>query len=64
MHRSSPPTPLDAWLDRARRDADRRGLPGLEPLLEALARAAAVLRAADWNPDLAGPGGGAAADER
>jgi hypothetical protein len=43
---------VDAWLDAARRDADRRGLPDLLPLLEALARATAALRAADWNPAL------------
>jgi len=40
---------VDAWLDAARRDADRRGLPDLRPLLEALARATTTLRAADWN---------------
>jgi len=40
---------VQAWLDAARRDAERRGLPDLRPLLEALARATTALRAADWN---------------
>jgi hypothetical protein len=39
------------WLAMAIDDADRRGLPGLRPLLEALARSTAALRAADWNAD-------------
>jgi hypothetical protein len=38
---------IDAWLAAARADAERRGLPELEPLLEALARSTAALRAAD-----------------
>ena len=42
---------VKAWLDAALLDADRRGLPALRPLLEALARSTAALRAADWNPD-------------
>ena len=37
----------DAWLEAACRDADRRGLPQLKPLLESLARATAALREAD-----------------
>ena len=36
------------------RDGERRGLPALRPLLEALARSTAALRAADWNIDAAG----------
>ena len=44
---------LDAWLDAAMADATRRGLPEMRPLLEALARAARALRAADWNDDAA-----------
>lgn len=40
---------VQAWLDAARRDAERRGLPDLRPLLEALARATTALREADWN---------------
>lgn len=37
------------WLEGALRDADGRQLPGLRPILEALARSTALLRAADWN---------------
>jgi hypothetical protein len=40
---------VDEWLRRAVADAERRGLPGLAPLLEMLARATTALRAADWN---------------
>lgn len=46
------------WLDTAIQDAERRALPPMRPLLEALARAIAAIRAADWNDDatgLAGP---------
>jgi hypothetical protein len=39
---------VDAWLQAALADAERRGLPELKPLLEALARAPAALRAADF----------------
>jgi hypothetical protein len=35
---------LDAWLAAACADAERRGLPELKPLLEALARSTAALR--------------------
>jgi len=45
---------LDDWLDHAKTDADRRGLPELKTLLERLARATAVLRHADWLDDAAG----------
>lgn len=44
---------IQAWLESATRDADRRGLADLRPLLEALARAATVLRGANWNADAA-----------
>jgi hypothetical protein len=40
---------IDAWLQAATADADRRGLPELKPLLETLARATTTLRAADFN---------------
>lgn len=40
---------IDAWLHAAIEDAERRGLPELKPLLEALARSTRVLRAADFN---------------
>jgi hypothetical protein len=40
---------IDAWLQAAIADAERRGLPELKPILETLARATAALRAADFN---------------
>jgi len=42
---------IDSWLQAAIADAERRGLPDLKPLLEALARATRQLRDADWNED-------------
>lgn len=45
---------LADWLDAALKDADRRGLPALRPLLEGLARSTAALRAAEWNTDARG----------
>ena len=56
---------LDAWLDAARRDANRRGLPALAPLLDTLAEATRVLRTAAWNRHAVEPpaaGGTAAPD--
>jgi hypothetical protein len=41
--------PLQSWLENALQDADRRQLPALRPLLEALSRSTALLRQADWN---------------
>lgn len=38
---------IEDWLIAACADAERRGLPELKPLLEALARSTAGLRAAD-----------------
>jgi hypothetical protein len=38
---------VQAWLRAAIADAERRGLPELKPMLEALARSTAALRAAD-----------------
>ena len=43
---------LDVWVAHATRDARMRGLPALVPMLEALARATAQLREADWNADV------------
>lgn len=43
------PANIREWLDDAVRDAERRGLPQLKPLLESLARSTATLRSADWN---------------
>ena len=37
------------WLASAKADAQKRGLPDLVPLLEGVARATELLRAADWN---------------
>jgi hypothetical protein len=42
---------VDAWLKAALADADRRGLPDLKPLLEALAQSTALLRDADFRDD-------------
>jgi hypothetical protein len=44
---------VKTWLENAIQDAERRGLPGLRPLLEALARSTSALRSADWNYDAA-----------
>lgn len=51
---------VKTWLDTAAQDAERRGLPALRPLLEALARSTAALRAADWNADATGESDAAA----
>lgn len=45
---------IKTWLDNAIQDADRRNLPQLRALLEALARSTSALRAADWNDDATG----------
>jgi hypothetical protein len=45
---------VDTWLDLAKRDADRRDLPELKPLLEMLARATSALRSTEWNADASG----------
>jgi hypothetical protein len=37
------------WLETAKADAEKRGLPELIPMLEGLAQATERLRAADWN---------------
>ena len=46
---------LDDWLVAAKTDADRHGRAELKPLLDALADATRVLRAASWNRHAAGP---------
>ena len=46
---------LDDWLVAAKTDADRRDLPELKPLLDALADATRALRAVSWNCHAAGP---------
>ncbi len=40
---------IDDWYEHARADAARRGLPGLQPLLESLADSARALRSVDWE---------------
>lgn len=45
---------IKTWLENAVHDAERRGLPGLRPLLETLARSTSALRSADWNADATG----------
>ena len=42
---------IEAWLQAAIADAERRGLPELKPMLETLARATRALRGADFNGD-------------
>ena len=41
------------WLEKSLQDAERRNLPALKPLLEALARSMSDLRAAEWNDGIA-----------
>jgi len=45
---------IEAWLQAAIADAGKRGLPELKPILETLAKATTVLRAADFNDDASG----------
>jgi len=45
---------VKAWLEMAIHDAERRGLPELKLLLEALAKATSALRTAEWNADASG----------
>jgi len=49
----APAMTIDAWLEQALQDAERRDLPALKPLLEALARSMSAMRDADWNDDVA-----------
>jgi hypothetical protein len=42
---------IDAWLQAAIADAEKRGLSALKPILEALAKSTQALRAADFNDD-------------
>ena len=44
---------IEDWLRAALADAERRGIPELKPLLEAIARATQALRAADFADDAA-----------
>jgi len=45
---------VDAWLETAIADAQKRGLPELKPLLEGLAQSTQALRRADFNDDARG----------
>jgi hypothetical protein len=45
---------IEDWLRGALADADRRKLPDLKPLLEALARSTKILRDANVTGDLTG----------
>jgi hypothetical protein len=45
---------IASWLQAAIADAEKRGLPDLKPLLEALARSSQALRSADFNDDASG----------
>jgi hypothetical protein len=49
MSEQSPPREVDEWLQDSLADVERRGMPELKPLLEALAPSTRLLRAADWN---------------
>lgn len=49
---------IQRWLEVIQEDATRRGLPQLRDIVEIVTRSAAVLRAADWNPDASGKGSG------
>jgi len=51
---------LDAWLQNAIDDATRRGLPGLEPLLQSLAQSTRSLRTAAFNLSAVEQGSGGA----
>jgi hypothetical protein len=42
---------IEAWLQAAMADAERRGVPELAPLLTALARATEALRRAECDVD-------------
>jgi hypothetical protein len=45
---------IASWLEAAIADAEKRGLPELKPLLEALARSTQALRAANFNDNASG----------
>ena len=57
---------LDEWFEAARKDAERRGLPALVPLLEMLRHATIALRDTDWGDatDIAGDTREATAPDR
>ncbi len=47
---------IEQWLEAATADARRRGLDDLVPILESLAAATRLLRAAPWNQHADGHG--------
>jgi hypothetical protein len=47
---------VESWLSSAIADAERRGLPGLKPLLETLARSTEALRRAAAAASASEPG--------
>ena len=55
---------VETWLEAAKADAERRNLPGLLPLLEAVAKTMTALRAADFEAALAFDPGAPAAPDR
>jgi hypothetical protein len=46
---------IDEWLKAAIADAERRGIPELKPLLEALAQSTKALRTAQFGGRANGP---------
>jgi hypothetical protein len=55
---------LDDWYNWARLDVDRRSLPEMKPVLDALRTAAQRLRDASWDDDARGSTGTAGNDAR
>jgi hypothetical protein len=55
---------VEAWLRNAVADAERRGLPELKGLLEALAQATRALRSAGFSGHAAGSDPASRADPR
>ena len=55
---------IEAWLQAAIADAERRGVPELKPMLETLARATHALRAADFNDAATGALGATSSEPR
>jgi hypothetical protein len=58
---------VEDWFEISTRDAERRGLPALVPLLEMLRRSTTALRATDWGDetdDIAGDVGRRIARDR
>ncbi len=55
---------VDAWLNAAIEDAERRGLPELRPMLEALAQATRALRTARFGGQTPPPPASQSGDPR